>query len=120
MGTKRSQQHFDFCQKFRQECGRERDGMRRTHQRIVCAGLLFLFLAAPSWAQQVSLTILHTNDTHVHLLPFNYPSVASEGSDIAALKTRRNIGGIARRAALVKRLKTEIEAEGSSVWLVDA
>ena len=94
--------------------------MRRTRQRVVCAGFLFLFLAAPSWAQQVSLTILHTNDTHGHLLPFNYPSVASQGSDIAALKTRRNIGGIARRAALVKRLKTEIEAEDSSVWLVDA
>jgi 5'-nucleotidase / UDP-sugar diphosphatase len=81
---------------------------------------LLLFLAAPAMAQQVSLTILHTNDTHGHLLPFDYPSVASQGSDIAALKTRHNIGGIARRATLVKRLKTEIESRGAAVWLVDA
>jgi 5'-nucleotidase / UDP-sugar diphosphatase len=94
--------------------------MRRTPQRVFCVGFLFLFFAAPTLAQQVSLTILHTNDTHGHLLPFDYPSIASQGSDIAALKTRHDIGGIARRATLVKRLKTEIEAAGSSVWLVDA
>jgi 5'-nucleotidase / UDP-sugar diphosphatase len=94
--------------------------MRRGPQRVFCAGLLFLFLLTPALAQQVSLTILHTNDTHGFLLPFNYPSIASQGSDIAALKTRRNIGGIARRATLAKRLKAEIEASGSTVWLVDA
>jgi 5'-nucleotidase / UDP-sugar diphosphatase len=94
--------------------------MRRAPQRVFCVGFLFLFFAAPALAQQVSLTILHTNDTHGHLLPFGYPSIASQGHGVAASKTRHNIGGIARRATLVKRLKTKIEAAGSAVWLVDA
>jgi 5'-nucleotidase / UDP-sugar diphosphatase len=94
--------------------------MRSAPRKVFYAGLFFLFLAAPALAQQVSLTILHTNDTHGHLLPFDYPSVTSPGSDIAALKTRRSVGGIARRATLVKRLKSELEAQGTAVWVVDA
>jgi 5'-nucleotidase / UDP-sugar diphosphatase len=80
----------------------------------------FLLLPALLLAQQVSLTILHTNDTHSHLLPFSYPSIAPPGSDIASLKVRANIGGIARRSTLVKRLREELEKKGSAVWLMDA
>jgi 5'-nucleotidase / UDP-sugar diphosphatase len=80
----------------------------------------FLLLPALLLAQQVSLTILHTNDTHSHLLPFSYPSIAPPGSDIAALKVRANIGGIARRSTLVKRLRAELEKKGTAVWLMDA
>jgi 5'-nucleotidase / UDP-sugar diphosphatase len=80
---------------------------------------LFLFLPALLPGQQVSLTILHTNDTHGHLLPFSSPSVAPPGSDFAALKERTNIGGIARRATLVNRLRQELSAHGTTVWLVD-
>jgi 5'-nucleotidase / UDP-sugar diphosphatase len=82
--------------------------------------LCLLLLPVICQAQQVSLTILHTNDTHGHLLPFSYPSVASPGSDVAALTVRANIGGIARRATLVKNVRTEVESRGGSVWLVDA
>jgi 5'-nucleotidase / UDP-sugar diphosphatase len=80
----------------------------------------FLLFPALLLAQYVSLTILHTNDTHSHLLPFSYPSIAPPGSDIAALKVRTNIGGIARRSTLVKRLREELEKKGTAVWLMDA
>lgn len=82
--------------------------------------LLFLLVPTLEPAQPVLLTILHTNDTHSHLLPFSYPSLAAPGSDLAALKVRRDIGGIARRATLVKRLRAELARRGATVWLVDA
>jgi len=82
----------------------------------LCVGLL----ATPSPAQQVSLTVLHTNDTHSHLLPFSYPSIAQAGSTVAALRVRQNIGGIARRATLAKRVRDEVQRRGGTVWLVDA
>ena len=83
---------------------------------------LFLFLLPPTSgsAQQVSLTILHTNDTHGHLLPFSYPSVVPSGSELEGLKVRTDIGGIARRATLVGRLRRELESRGTTVWLIDA
>ena len=83
--------------------------------------LLSLFLLSSLvLAQQISLTILHTNDTHGHLLPFSYPSIVPAGSDLAGLKVRTGIGGIARRATLVQRLRKELESRGTTVWLVDA
>ena len=89
--------------------------------RLVVYYLLsFLLLSSLVLAQQVSLTILHTNDTHGHLLPFSYPSIVPAGSELAGLKVRRDIGGIARRATLVKRLRAELEARGTAVWLMDA
>jgi 2',3'-cyclic-nucleotide 2'-phosphodiesterase (5'-nucleotidase family) len=83
--------------------------------------LLFAFLILPPLvlAQQVSLTILHTNDTHGHLLPFSYPGVSGDPA-LAGLKIRKDIGGIARRATLAKRLRSELESGGATVWLVDA
>lgn len=82
----------------------------------------FISLILPSFAfsQQVSLTILHTNDTHGHLLPFSYPATAAAKSDSAALTQRKNMGGIARRATIVKRLRSELGQDRKTVWLVDA
>jgi 5'-nucleotidase / UDP-sugar diphosphatase len=80
----------------------------------------FFLLPALLLAQQVSLTILHTNDIHSHLLPFSYPSTTPPGSDIAPMKVRAGIGGIARRSTLVKRLREELEKKGTTVWLMDA
>ncbi len=92
---------------------------RGVSRRFVLVLCFLVFLPVLGAAQQVSLTILHTNDTHGHLLPFSYPP-APPGSDIAALRVRTNIGGIARRATLVKRLRAELEPKGTTVWLVDA
>ncbi len=70
----------------------------------------------------VALTILHTNDTHSHLLPFSYPAVGpiEAGADTVALKERNNIGGIARRATLVQQVRNQVAAGRGTVWLVDA
>lgn len=45
-------------------------------------------------SETIDLVILHVNDTHGHLLPFNY-----EG--------REDVGGIARLATLVKKIREE-------------
>ena len=82
--------------------------------------LLISLIFGPSWAQTTSLTILHTNDTHSHLLPFSYPSMSDPCSPTAALPERKDIGGIARRATLVKQIRGELKAKGIPVWLVDA
>lgn len=71
-------------------------------------------------AETVSLTILHTNDTHSHLLPFHYPSVVPPKSEFAPLQVRTNIGGIARRATLFKQLQAQLGPQGTAVWLVDS
>jgi 5'-nucleotidase/UDP-sugar diphosphatase len=77
-------------------------------------------LAAPvGAAQPVSLTILHTNDTHGHLLPFSYPDSAASGRELHGLRTYKDLGGIARRATLVKRLRQRLEARQVPVWLAD-
>jgi 5'-nucleotidase / UDP-sugar diphosphatase len=69
--------------------------------------------------QTVALTILHTNDTHGHLRPFSYPSIVQPGSELEGLKVRTNIGGIARRATLVRQVREAQKAKGITTWLVD-
>lgn len=94
--------------------------MKKSGAMIVLSIFSFFLLSAPAAAQQVSLTIFHTNDTHGHLLPFSYPAEVDPGSALADLKVRKDIGGIARRAALVRRLRGELESRGTTVWLIDA
>ncbi len=62
------------------------------------------------------LTILHTNDTHGHLLPFSYPEGIAPQSQEAKLPHKRNIGGVTRRATVVNRLREELHGR---VLLVD-
>ncbi len=94
--------------------------MRRSFRLFFHCLCLILLLVPHLPAQPISLTLLHTNDTHGHLLPFSYPAMAPAGSDLAALKVRKNIGGIARRVTLIKRLRAELESRGTTVWLIDA
>ncbi len=74
-------------------------------------------LAAAASAQTASLTILHTNDTHGHLMPFSYPEAARR--EIKGLPADGDIGGVARRATLVERIRREVGARGGTTWLVD-
>jgi len=92
-----------------------------TRRLFIAACLLTLLLpvAAPAQSASARLTILHTNDTHGRLLPFSYPAVVPAGSDLEALEQRRDIGGIARRAALAQRIRTEQKGRGIPVWFVD-
>ncbi len=57
--------------------------------------LLLLILLAQLAGAETSLTILHTNDTHSHLLPFESKQ---HGPDC---------GGIIRRAGLVEKIRSE-------------
>jgi 5'-nucleotidase len=82
--------------------------------------IALLSLAPLAVAQTVSLTILHTNDTHGHLLPFSYPDSAASGRELQGLRIYKNIGGIARRATLVKQVRAEQKTRGVVTWLVDA
>jgi 2',3'-cyclic-nucleotide 2'-phosphodiesterase (5'-nucleotidase family) len=54
------------------------------------------------WAR---IVILHTNDTHGHLLPFGYPEGIDPNSQEAQLPHKHDIGGIARRATLLNELR---------------
>jgi 5'-nucleotidase / UDP-sugar diphosphatase len=70
--------------------------------------------------ESVRLTILHTNDTHGRLLPFSYPQSVEADSTLGRMPERRDIGGIARRATLVARIRAEQRRRGIPVWLLDA
>jgi len=88
--------------------------------RFVVLASLCMGLGVYSTAQQsteLHLTILHTNDTHGHLLPFSYPDVVDPGSEIAMLPIHRDIGGAARRATLVKKIRAEKDHQ---TLLIDA
>ena len=63
-----------------------------------------------------SFTLLHTNDQHGHLLPFSYPSRVSPKDAVGKMPHTKDIGGIARRATLVKKIKAEVK----NCWLIDA
>jgi 2',3'-cyclic-nucleotide 2'-phosphodiesterase (5'-nucleotidase family) len=75
---------------------------------------------ASAAAETAALTVLHTNDTHGRLLPFRYPSMARSGPGLETLPTGVELGGIARRATLARRISAEQNARGIPVWLVDA
>lgn len=63
-------------------------------KRAFLAATIWLVGTTGTFAAPVDLTILHTNDTHNHLLPFD----SRNGKDL---------GGIARRAALIKQIKAQ-------------
>jgi 5'-nucleotidase len=73
--------------------------------------------ATPASTQTATLTILHTNDTHGHLLPFSYPDAAR--LEIEGLPADGDLGGIARRATLVERIRRDVRSRGGTAWLVD-
>lgn len=79
--------------------------MIRHSARVIAAAALLL--AGPgalgALAAPVELTILHTNDTHDHLEPFDS-------------RQSRDVGGVARRATLFQRIK----AKHPNVLVVDA
>jgi 5'-nucleotidase len=92
-----------------------------TRRLFIAACLLVLIVPALAVAQATTaqLTILHSNDTHGHLLPFSYPTLVPAGSDLEQLKVRTDIGGIARRATLAQQIRTQQKGRGIPVWLVD-
>jgi|GEM_PF-301570 5''-nucleotidase/2'',3''-cyclic phosphodiesterase and related esterases len=49
--------------------------------------------------------LLHSNDPHGHLLPFSFQERTAPGDFLAYMPERKSIGGIARRATLIKDIK---------------
>lgn len=73
---------------------------------VVVVALLALHTAGQAFADRyVRVTILHTNDTHSHLLPFSYPKTCIVDGQQITLPAYKNIGGIARRATIIKRIR---------------
>jgi 5'-nucleotidase len=95
--------------------------MRRSFCKFLFYFLIvsILTLGRQAGAETVSITILHTNDTHSRLLPFSYPASARK-AEASGLGTIINIGGIARRAALIKKTRAELEQKGTTVLVMDA
>lgn len=91
---------------------------RRLARTAAALALLSLCAGGPSRADR--LTLLHTNDTHGHLLPFSYPEGRTGSRTLDSLRHRRDIGGIARRATLAREIRTECRAAGGTVLLLDA
>ncbi len=89
-------------------------------RRLAVVWLLALLAAWPAAARSVPLTILHTNDTHGHLLPFSYPAIVPAGSELEPVHPRADIGGIARRATIARSVRDELARRRAAVWLVDA
>lgn len=85
-------------------------------KRAVLLGCLWLALLGASHesfgAETQRITILHTNDLHGMLVPFDYP-----GAPLQHVPPMKNAGGLARRAALVKRIRS---AAKNPVLFLDA
>ncbi len=81
-------------------------------RRFVLATLLVGLLALPGFAQdELTLTILHTNDLHGHILPFAYTESGRSKVE------QPSVGGAARRATLIRKIKKETR---NPVILVDS
>jgi 5'-nucleotidase/UDP-sugar diphosphatase len=83
---------------------------------VVLAMLTGLLLSAAPWAAAqggYTLTVLHTNDVHAHILQFNSSGGDCSQADAVAGKC---FGGVARRATEIAKVR----AEGGNVLLVDA
>jgi 2',3'-cyclic-nucleotide 2'-phosphodiesterase (5'-nucleotidase family) len=83
----------------------------------LCAIIKIPGVAFAQPVADVHITILHTNDTHGHLLPYSYPETYDADSDVGKLAVRHDIGGAARRGVLVKRIRAE---KDHSTLLIDA
>lgn len=86
---------------------------RITHtrlRRIVAVLCLAACLVSPGYAaaQTAKLTILYTNDVHGHLFPFDYSELGKQSTDV---------GGAARRATLIRQMKSEAQ---NPVLVMDA
>lgn len=89
--------------------------------RRVVFCLMFLLASAGSWAGETwHLTILHTNDLHGYMMPFDYRAsnlkfALTEGvnPDFA----HANAGGLARRSTLISNLRKKIH---NPLVLIDA
>ena len=86
-------------------------------KNILFFALLLVMFRLPAWsAEQWSLTIIHSNDLHGMMEPFDYPG-SPDPSLPGSGPAEKDVGGLARRATLVSKLRV---ATSGAVTLVDA
>lgn len=79
----------------RRACREYRNALHAFRGSALLALCLIVLLAPAGWAgRRLDLTLLHTNDIHGHVLPYDYGD-------------QTNVGGAARRATLIDRIKRE-------------
>ncbi|MHB9132001.1 MAG: bifunctional metallophosphatase/5'-nucleotidase [Armatimonadota bacterium] len=85
------------------ECRREQQPRSPlTHLNRFLITLTLFLLTIAGWAAETwQLTILHTNDLHGMMQPYNYPG------QLLNVLPRKDTGGLARRATLVAQLRKE-------------
>ena len=74
-------------------------------KKTILIFVLLFVVSFPAFAEDdsLTLTILHTNDLHGHILPFAYTEVGRSKEE------KSSVGGAARRATLVRRLRQGIK-----------
>ncbi len=82
----------------------------------VAAMVLFAGLSHADAPRYYQLTILHSNDTHGNLLPFNTPAETMPELAAYAKDGVITMGGIARRSTLYQQVKQRF----GDTWLLDA
>jgi len=81
--------------------------LRSLYIALVCIGLCLSNRPASAAdavdGSSFSLTILHTNDLHGHIFPFAYTESGRRKTEVAS------VGGAARRATLIRKLRNTIK-----------
>jgi len=79
---------------------------------IVALFVVGLYVYSPAFGadapKEVGLTILHTNDVHGMLMPFDYDALGTK---------EKNVGGVSRRATLIRQIKAQSQ---KAVLVMDA
>ncbi len=90
--------------------------LEHLHRSLILM-LVGIALSLPAAASEYrGITILYTNDIHDHLLPFSYPDPPNQSLGYAKMKAIKNVGGVARIATLIDRVREET---GGSVLVFD-
>jgi len=94
-------------------------GAKRLARTLLLACVLAVLAPASLWCspEYRAVTLLYTNDTHGHLLPFSYPDPPDPSVVYASLPAIKDVGGIARRATLARQIAGEMRG---NTMLVDA
>jgi 5'-nucleotidase/UDP-sugar diphosphatase len=69
------------------------------------ATVAFFGLAGSLHSQTKHFVIVHSNDTHGHLIPYSLPAHYPDTDRTASMPSRQNIGGVARRATLINKIR---------------
>lgn len=84
----------------------------KTNRKYFCFVFFLIFsllivAQTPDTTTKLTLTILHTNDQHGHLVPYD-------------MKDQQNIGGMAARMTLIQEIRKEVSEKKGRLLLLDS